>query len=131
MLISEHGNGCRSSASPGCDQLSPSCSPRVASSKLEQRCFIFLIIITEIYTRKKGASNQTPFFFLYDKCELTAGSDEKKQTLAAQPAGSLESLDEREKGSEHFFFFEMHEPRGEKNKKNSKMKWSLISLSVL
>ena len=27
-------------------------------------------------------SNQTPFFFLSDKCELTAGSDEKK---TAQP----------------------------------------------
>ena len=63
--------------------------------------------VTEKYTRKKGASNPTPFFFLCDKCELTAGSDEKKN-LKRSPAGSLESLDEREKGREPFFFEMSH-----------------------
>ena len=41
LLSSEHEHGCRSSTSPGCDQLSPSCSP---VGKTEQPFFLFICL---------------------------------------------------------------------------------------
>ena len=134
MLSSEHENGCRSSASPGCDQPSPSCSPRASRAQnLSSRVFylFYFFISIQKNTRKKGASNQTPFFFLCDKCELTAESQTKKK-LEAQPRREPRKPwweGERDR-REHFFFFEMS-PEERKQKKNSKMNWSLIPVSVL
>ena len=43
LLSSEHEHGCRSSTSPGCDQLSPSCSP-VAQNWAAVFLFIYLFL---------------------------------------------------------------------------------------
>ena len=75
LLSSEHEHGCRSSTSPGCDQLSPSCSP-VAQNWAAVVIYLFIYLkwawTEKSKKKKKMMWNSTRVWFLCRFCKWCA-----------------------------------------------------------